>query len=139
MILEATVQKLWMFEVFGQGLARAGMYWSQPARIDHLHKKWRARKKNSKKNGQIGCRPAAGRPGPTASRHQSSDQGSPTVGCQLVSGWQPAIARQPQVDTCTGPVYSIYFNFFKLFLKLASTLGSVKSCIFYGDWRFHFF
>jgi hypothetical protein len=25
MILEATVQKLWVFEVFGQGLARAGM------------------------------------------------------------------------------------------------------------------
>jgi hypothetical protein len=38
MILGATVQKLWVFEVFGQGLARAGMCWSQPARVDHLHK-----------------------------------------------------------------------------------------------------
>jgi hypothetical protein len=43
MILGATVQKLWVFEVFGQG---------QPARVDHLHKKWRAREeKNSKKKG----------------------------------------------------------------------------------------
>jgi hypothetical protein len=39
MILGATVQKLWVFEVFGQGLARVGMYWSQPTRVDHLHKK----------------------------------------------------------------------------------------------------
>jgi hypothetical protein len=38
MILGAMVQKLWVFEVFGQGLARVGMCWSQPARVDHLHK-----------------------------------------------------------------------------------------------------
>jgi hypothetical protein len=25
------------------------------------------------------------------------------------------------------------------FLKLAPTLGSVKSCKLHGDWRFHFF
>jgi hypothetical protein len=35
-------QKLWVFEIFGQGLARAGMCWSQPTRVDFLHKKWRA-------------------------------------------------------------------------------------------------
>jgi hypothetical protein len=29
MILGAMVQKLWVFEVFGQGLAKAGMCWSQ--------------------------------------------------------------------------------------------------------------
>jgi hypothetical protein len=40
MILGATVQKLWVFEVFGQGLAKVGMCLSQPSRIDHLHKKW---------------------------------------------------------------------------------------------------
>jgi hypothetical protein len=52
MILGATVQKLWVFEVFGQGLARVGMCWSQSARVDYLHKKWRTgEKKNSKKNG----------------------------------------------------------------------------------------
>jgi hypothetical protein len=38
MILGAMVQKSWVFEVFGQGLARAGMCWSQPARVDNLHK-----------------------------------------------------------------------------------------------------
>jgi hypothetical protein len=42
-----------MFEVFGQGLARAGMCWSQLARIDQLCKKSRVGgKKNSKKKGQ---------------------------------------------------------------------------------------
>jgi hypothetical protein len=49
MILGAMDQKLWRFEIFGQGLARAGMCWSQPTRIDHMHKKWRVEgKKNSK-------------------------------------------------------------------------------------------
>jgi hypothetical protein len=42
MILGIMVQKLWVFEVFGQGLARAGMCWSQLVRVDHFHKKWRA-------------------------------------------------------------------------------------------------
>jgi hypothetical protein len=45
MILGTTVQKLWVFEVFGQGLAMAGMCWSQPARVDHFHRKWRAGEK----------------------------------------------------------------------------------------------
>jgi hypothetical protein len=50
MILEATDKKLWVFEVFGQGLTWAGMCCRQPPRVDHLRKKWRAgEKKNSKK------------------------------------------------------------------------------------------
>jgi hypothetical protein len=45
-------QKLWMFEVSRRSLGRAGMCWSQLARVDHLRKKWRAgRKKNSRKMG----------------------------------------------------------------------------------------
>jgi hypothetical protein len=39
MILGATDQKLWVFEVFRQTLGRAGMCCSQPARVDYLHKK----------------------------------------------------------------------------------------------------
>jgi hypothetical protein len=47
-----TDQKLWMFEVSRRSLGRAGMCWSQPARVDHLHKKWRARRKKiSRKMG----------------------------------------------------------------------------------------
>jgi hypothetical protein len=76
MILGATVQKLWVFEVFGQGLARAGMCWSQPARVDNLHKKWRAEeKKFQKKMGRMAlsrCRPAAGRRPPAVGRHLDS-------------------------------------------------------------------
>jgi hypothetical protein len=64
MILGATDQKLWMFEIFRRSLGKAAMCWSQPARVDHLHKKWRAReKKNSKKRGSLAlsrCRPAVG-------------------------------------------------------------------------------
>jgi hypothetical protein len=94
MILGATVQKLWVFEVFGQGLAMVGMYWSQPTRVDHLHKKWRAReKKIQKKMDRLAlsrCQPAAGR--------------------------QPAVARRPRVDTWIGPVCS-NFLFFKTFFE----------------------
>jgi hypothetical protein len=39
MIVGAMNQKLWVFEVFGHGLATAGMYWSQLARVDHMRKK----------------------------------------------------------------------------------------------------
>jgi hypothetical protein len=37
-----TDQKLWVFEVFKRSLGRAGMCWSQPARVDHMCKKKRA-------------------------------------------------------------------------------------------------
>jgi hypothetical protein len=53
MILGATVQKLWVFEVFGQGLARLGMYWSQPARVDQLFKKRRVGGKKIQKKRAI--------------------------------------------------------------------------------------
>ena len=47
-------QKLWVFEVSRRSLGRVGMCWSQLARVDHLHKKWRAkRKKNSRKMGIV--------------------------------------------------------------------------------------
>jgi hypothetical protein len=59
-----TDQKLWVFEVSRRSLGRAGMCWSQPARVDHLCKKWRpGRKKISKKKGtarQLRRQPAAG-------------------------------------------------------------------------------
>jgi hypothetical protein len=74
MILEAMDQKLWVLEVFRKSLGRAGMCWSQSARVDHLRKKWRAReKKNSKKTRQSG-----------------------------LSKRRPTDARQPRVDTWTG-------------------------------------
>jgi hypothetical protein len=38
MILGATVQKLWVFEIFGQDLVRAGMCWSQWGGVDHICK-----------------------------------------------------------------------------------------------------
>jgi hypothetical protein len=48
MILGTTDQKLCVSKVFGQGRATAGMCWSQPARVDHLRKKWRAGEKKFK-------------------------------------------------------------------------------------------
>jgi hypothetical protein len=38
MILGATDQKLWVFKVLRRSLGRAGMCWSQPARVDHMCK-----------------------------------------------------------------------------------------------------
>jgi hypothetical protein len=46
MILGATIKQLWVFEVFGQGQARAGMCWSQLARVDHSTKNGGQEKKN---------------------------------------------------------------------------------------------
>jgi hypothetical protein len=52
MILGATNQKLWVFEVFRRSLGRAGMCWSQSARVDHMRKKWAGGKKNLEKREQ---------------------------------------------------------------------------------------
>jgi hypothetical protein len=69
MILGATVQKLWEFEVFRWTLGRVGLCWNQPARVDYLCKKWRAtQKKNSKKRGK-----------PTLSRHRPTAGGRSLV------------------------------------------------------------
>jgi hypothetical protein len=66
MILGATVQKLWEFEVFRWTLGKAGMCWNQPARVDYLCKNWRAaqkKKKNLKSRPTLSTRrPAAGEP-----------------------------------------------------------------------------
>jgi hypothetical protein len=36
-----TDQKLWMFEVLRRSMGRAGMCWSQPARVDYISpKRW---------------------------------------------------------------------------------------------------
>jgi hypothetical protein len=64
-------QKLWVFEVFRRSLGKVGMCWSQPTSVDHMRKKWKARRKEiSKKKvqarqGQVLTR---GRP-PTVGRH----------------------------------------------------------------------
>jgi hypothetical protein len=60
MILGATDQKLWMFEVLRISLGRAGMYWSQPARVDHLRTKWRAGEKKFKKKQAVWPYPGIG-------------------------------------------------------------------------------
>jgi hypothetical protein len=39
MIFGPTDQKLWMFESFKRSLGRAGMCWSQPARVDYISPK----------------------------------------------------------------------------------------------------
>jgi hypothetical protein len=81
MILGATDQKLWVFEVFWQGLARAGMCWSQLARVDHSRKKWRAREKKFKKKRDRGklskCQPAAGDQGLSAGHGSTPGQSAP--------------------------------------------------------------
>jgi hypothetical protein len=49
MILGAMGQKLWVFEVLKRSLGTTGMCWSQPARVDHMCKKWKATGKKKKK------------------------------------------------------------------------------------------
>jgi hypothetical protein len=44
-------QKLWMFEVLRRSMGRAGMCWSQPARVDYISpKRWAVGIKNLEKN-----------------------------------------------------------------------------------------
>jgi hypothetical protein len=138
MILEATNQKLWMFQVFKRSLGRASMCWSQPTRVDHMRKKWRAGGKKIQKMGMGSDR---------ARRRPAADR-------------RPTVTRQKQVDTwpyqTPFPLFRI-FLFLKLFslevwgmgqgfgekhphfLKLALTLGSIKCSIHHRDWRYYFF
>jgi hypothetical protein len=47
----STDQKLWMFEVSRRSMARAGMCWSQPARVDYISpKRWAVGIKNLEKS-----------------------------------------------------------------------------------------
>jgi hypothetical protein len=52
----------------------------------------------------------------------------------LSSGRSPAAGRH--LDSV---ILLNFFNFLNAFWSLPPTLGSVKFCIFHGDWRFHFF
>jgi hypothetical protein len=99
-----TDQKLWVFEVSRRSLGRAGMCWSQPARVDHLHKKWRAgRKKISRKMGtapqaQVSIRGRRATPGrqPALGRRLSGgDLWSPDFRRPAVGAWSPGSDRAP--------------------------------------------
>jgi hypothetical protein len=49
--LGLTDQKLWMFEVLRRCMGRAGMCWSQPARVDYISpKRWAAGIRNLEKS-----------------------------------------------------------------------------------------
>jgi hypothetical protein len=62
-------QKLWVFEVSKRSLGRAGMCWSQLARVDHMPKKWRAGRKNISR--KMGTAPQAHVGGPWPVGEQS--------------------------------------------------------------------
>jgi hypothetical protein len=48
---EPTDQKLWMFEVLRRSTGRAGMCWSQPARVDYISpKRWAVGIRNLEKS-----------------------------------------------------------------------------------------
>jgi hypothetical protein len=73
------------------------MCWSQPARVDHLHKKWKAGRKNiSRKMG-------------TASQAQVLIHGRrATAGCRPALGHRPLVAGVPRLWDSS--------NFFEIFL-----------------------
>jgi hypothetical protein len=64
MILGAMDQKLWDFKVFRRSLGKVGICCSQPARVDHMHKKRRAegKKKFTKKRTGLDQASTHGRP-----------------------------------------------------------------------------
>jgi hypothetical protein len=143
MILGATDQKLWMFEVFRRSLVKASMCW-RPAVETWL-------RPGDQRSPTIGRRP------------EVPNHWSPTLGCRPRASWRPIITCRLRVDTYTGldcpfffEIFLFLYNFFWKFgewtrafgrmgvqhlhfLKLACTLGSIKCSISHGDWRCHFF
>jgi hypothetical protein len=76
------------------------MCWSQPARVDHLSKKWKeGRKKNSRKMETARQAQVSSNQAPTAGRRQYGDQWSPLDGRWPRAGRRPAVPRWPRVDT----------------------------------------
>jgi hypothetical protein len=103
-IFGPTDQKLWMFEVFGQGLAEAGMCWSHLARVDYLRKKWRSKEKRKKKKkdclhpvqaSTCGRRPTAGRRLALERRLGIGDHWSQGSRRPAVGAWLPGRDQAP--------------------------------------------
>jgi hypothetical protein len=69
-IFGPTDQKLWVFVIFRRSLGRAGMCWSQPARVDHMCKKRRARRIFFVQRASLGHPAAAGGRLLVTCRHQ---------------------------------------------------------------------
>jgi hypothetical protein len=104
-----TDQKLWVFEVSRRSLGRAGMCWSQPARVDHLGKKWRAeRNKFQKKWGQ-----------PNRAKRRPAASGRPLVAAHgsVGQGRAATISRPPTAGRCLALSGCPHFFIF-LFLKI---------------------
>jgi hypothetical protein len=132
MILGATDQKLWVFEVFKWSLGRAGMCWRQWKWVDHMCPRkgagvWKNKSQLHKKRG-------------------------------LRFGQRATATRAPCAVTVVR-FFKLFYFFLILFLdfwgtswhfgrmgvqyphflKLAPTFGSVKFSIPHGNWSFHFF
>jgi hypothetical protein len=131
-----TDQKLWVFEVSRRSLGRAGMCCSQPARVDHLRKKWRVGRNFFSSKME------------TAPQVQAS-----TRGRRATAGWRLDLWGYSHFFEIF--LFKFFYFFWKFgrwarasgrmgvqhlhFLMLAPTLGSANSFKIHGEWRFHFF
>jgi hypothetical protein len=123
-IFGPTDQKLWVFEIFRRSLGRASMCWSQ---LTTCAKKWEQKEEFFFAKG----------------------------GCRTPGRDRRALALQPSNCVFLSSSFWFFKTFFwkfgewarpfgrmgvqhTHFLKLAPTLGSVKSCILHGTWRFYF-
>jgi hypothetical protein len=95
MILGATDQKLWVFEVLRRSLSRAGMCYSQPTRVDHMRKKKKA----------IGIYKKLHRV---------------RLGHPVAAGGQPKVASRPQPFV---RLFPFFFNFLIFFGTLGNGPG----------------
>jgi hypothetical protein len=96
MILVATVQKLWVFEVFRWTMGRAGMCWSQWGGVDQSAQKWgkkEEKKGGRKKNGEAGRKKWD--PRRAGGQLLVSDFWSPTSGQPTVESWSVVADQSP--------------------------------------------
>jgi hypothetical protein len=166
MILGATVQKLWVFEVLRWSLGRVGMCWSQWGGVDQSAQKWgkeekmgrqeEERERHGEENGT--------RARPAGDQRSGISRPRPTNPRPLVTSWwatsgrwprlwQPGLGRWPAVGC--GPILlprhcSKFFQFFFSFSLLdgctvhpffQASPYTWKCEIFHPHkvWRFYFF
>jgi hypothetical protein len=131
-----------MFENFRRSLGKAGMCWSQPARVDYMCKNlWARRRKFFLQRRSLGYLHRASDRLPVATTRNLPDYGSFPATPFFCNFWIFFYFS----FWCHKDVWGWAWHFGRMgvqhshFLNLTPILGKVKSSVPHRTWRFHFF